>query len=108
MAALSWNGTLSGFAQNRSIALENLGKLDNHAGFNDFIHNQDGFNKLGFSELGENQSFSHPMPSAHDLIFGQYASSPPHNQNQLNTDWTDVGVGVSGEYSDIVFGGKKR
>jgi uncharacterized protein YkwD len=35
-----------------------------------------------------------------------YRGSPGHDENQLSTQWTHVGIGVSGFYTDVVFGRK--
>ena len=81
--------------------------MDNHAGFNDYVQNQDGFSKLGFNALAENQSWNY-KGDAHGLVSQFYASSPGHNANQLNATYTHVGIGISGVFTDIVFGGGKR
>jgi len=95
------------FAQNRADLLKASGKLDNHAGFNDYIKNQDGFNKLGFNTLAENQSWNFKGTAA-GLIEQLYGKSTGHNKNQLNPAYSHVGIGVSGSYTNLVFGGKKK
>jgi uncharacterized protein YkwD len=107
-AYLSWDEKLASFAKSRSDYLLTLGSLDNHAGFKDFISNKDGFAVLGFNALGENQSWSSSPLSPTYIIETQYAGDKPHDDNQLSSDWSYVGVGVSGTYTDLVFGGKKR
>ncbi len=33
---------------------------------------------------------------------------PINNKNQLNPEYTHVGIGISGNYTNLVFGGKKK
>ncbi len=104
--SLSWDAGLSSFAKQRSDLFQNKGSMDSHAGFTDFINNQDGFHKLGFMALGENSSFGYHVLAVH-LIEWIYAGDAPHNNNQLNPEWTYVGIGVTGLATDLVFGGRK-
>jgi uncharacterized protein YkwD len=108
VARLSLDQKLADFAQSRSDHLLTIGSLDGHVVFTDFIKNQNGFAALGFNGLGENQSWASNLPSATALIEGQYAADKPHDDNQLNPQWGWVGIGISGNYNDIVFGGSKR
>ncbi len=103
---LSWNATLGSFAQSRASFFVSKGTLDGHAGFMDYINNQDGFHKLGFGSLGENSSYGYTLEATH-LIELVYAGDKPHDDNQLSSDWSHVGIGVSGSATDLVFGGKK-
>lgn len=104
---LKWDARLADFAGTRAKQLLSLGALDNHAGFKSFINTQDGLAKLGFSSMGENSSWASSIPSPESLIENQYASDPPHDSNQLNPGWQYVGVGIAGNYTDLVFGGKR-
>ena len=106
VGALSWDTNLGNFAQGRADAFLKNGTTDAHAGFNDFLNNQDGFKKSGFMALGENSSFGYHIEGVH-LIEWVYAGDAPHNNNQLNRDWTHVGIGVAGLATDLVFGGRK-
>ncbi|MBI2443125.1 MAG: CAP domain-containing protein [Candidatus Levybacteria bacterium] len=103
---LAWDSKLGDFAQGRADAFTRNNSTDAHAGFSDFINNQDGFHKLGFMALGENSSFGYHVEAVH-LIEWIYAGDAPHNDNQLNQQWTHVGIGVSGVATDLIFGGKK-
>ena len=47
--ALAWDDNLTGFAVSRADYFSQTAKLDDHAGFLDYLNNQDGFKKLGFS-----------------------------------------------------------
>lgn len=104
---LTWNLTLLSYALSRSDLYNTTGKLDEHAGFIDYVNNHNGFTNLGFNKLGENAALAGPLNGTH-LIEYVYAGDPEHNANQLNTSWTDVGIGVHGNYTDIIFGGMKR
>ncbi len=103
---LTWDDKLANFAQSRAEYFVAIGDLDSHAGFSDYINNQDGFHKLGFMSLGENSSYGYTLAAVH-LIEWVYAGDKPHNDNQLNSKWTHVGIGVSGTATDLVFGGEK-
>lgn len=103
---LTWNGTLGNFAQSRAELFASNGATDNHAGFQAVISSQDGFKQMGFWGLGENSSYGYPF-NAVDLIEKEYASDKPHDDNQLDPSWTDVGIGIKGNASDIVFGKNK-
>lgn len=105
--ALSWDQQLADYAQSRASTFNGLHTTDKHAGFNEFVTNQDGFSKLGFNGLGENSSYGYLVIGVH-LIEWVYAADAPHNDNQLSSNWTHVGVGVSGLGTDLIFGGNKR
>jgi uncharacterized protein YkwD len=100
---LAWNANLTSYAQSRADFFSTRGALDGHAGFMDFINNQDGFTKLGFNHLGENAAYAGPLTGIH-LIEEVFAADAEHNGNQLNNDWTNVGIGISGIATDVVFG----
>ena len=100
---LSWDSGQSNYAQSRAVYFNKIKNLDGHKGFIDFLNNQDGFNKLGFYELGENASFGYKLSGVH-LIEWIYAGDEPHNKNQLNRVWNYVGIGVDGTATDLIFG----
>lgn len=103
---VSWDQKLAEYAQSRAAYFTSKGDLDNHAGFSDYINNQDGFKKLGFMSLGENSSYGYKLNAVH-LIEQIYAGDKPHDDNQLNSEWTHVGIGIDGTATDLVFGGRK-
>jgi uncharacterized protein YkwD len=103
---LSWDDKLANYAQERATFFTTNKKLDGHAGFQSYMDN-DGFGKLGFSALGENSSFGYLLEGVH-LIEWVYAGDAPHDSNQLNNEWTHVGIGVNGTSTDLIFGGLKR
>jgi uncharacterized protein YkwD len=105
-APLSWSTTLGTYAQGRAEFFARNSNLDNHAGFQEMLR-ADGFNKMGFWQLGENSAYGQTVgPQA--LISDVYGTSPAHNENQLKSDYTHVGIGISGTATDFVFGGRKR
>ncbi len=101
-ATLEWNQTLADYAQSRAQFFTDQKGLDSHAGFQDFLDNQDGFTKLGFRGLGENASYGYRLSGVH-LIEWIYAGDQPHNQNQLNPDWHYVGIGIKETASCLIF-----
>lgn len=102
--SLSWNDTLASFAQSRADKFSGEAKTDGHAGFMDYLNNQNGFSKLGFMRLGENSSLGYKVSATH-LIEWVYAGDSPHDTNQLSGDWTSVGIGVNGVATDLIFAG---
>lgn len=104
---LAWNSSLTSYAQSRADFYGSHGSLDEHAGFMDYVNNHNGFTLLGFNKLGENAALAGPLSGIH-LIEEVYAGDAEHNANQLNASWTDVGIGVHGKYTDLIFGGMKR
>lgn len=100
---LTWDEKLVNYAQERAKYLNSIKTVDKHAGFNDFMENQDGFNKLGFTSLGENISFGYKLNGVHTIEW-IYAGDKPHNDNQLNTKWDHVGIGVDGLATCLIFG----
>ncbi|MFH1186984.1 MAG: CAP domain-containing protein [Candidatus Levyibacteriota bacterium] len=102
---LSWNNSLASFAQSRAEFFNKEGKLDEHAGFNSYFGDPENIKKTGFLKVGENSSVGYKMDGVH-LIEWVFAGDAPHNNNQLDSSWTAVGIGVSGASVDIVFGGR--
>ena len=102
-SALNWNQKLADYAISRSKYFNKIKNLDGHKGFVDFMNNQDGFNKLGFNQLGENASIGYQLSGLH-LIEWIYAGDEPHNKNQLNNIWGYVGIGVDGTATTLIFG----
>ena len=106
VAALSIDTKLSDFAKNRAEYFNQKGGMDNHAGFQSMM-SDNGFEKMGFDALGENSSFG-DFKTPLNLIEGIFKNHAPHDENQLNPEWTHVGIGVSGVATDFVFGGRKK
>lgn len=103
--ALYPDSKLQSYAKQRSDYFLNIGRIDNHDGFNNLLKN-DGFNKLGFMELAENSSFGYNL-SATELIENIFTKSDYHNKNMLNPIYTHIGIGISGSATNFVFGGRK-
>ncbi len=102
---LSWDDKLAELAQSRAARFTELNSTDGHAGFQDYMNN-DGFHKAGFYSLGENSSWGYKLVGVH-IIEWVYAADQPHNDNQLNPQWSHVGIGVNGVSTDLIFGGRK-
>ena len=100
---LTLDEKLSNYAQERAKYLNGLKSVDQHKGFSDFVENQDGFNKLGFTALGENISYGFKLNGVH-IIEWMYAGDKPHNDNQLDNRWNYVGIGVDGLATCLIFG----
>ena len=104
---LTLNDNLAQFAQSRANFIYQNKSTDEHAGFINFLQNQDGYNKLGFTWLGENISYGLQMNGVH-LIEWVYAGDKPHDDNQVDNKWNYVGIGVKGTATSIIFGTGKR
>lgn len=96
---------LHDYAQSRSDYYLSQGKMDNHQAFNQFM-DDNGFSIVKFNSLAENSSAGFTGTSQ-GLIEQLYGKSSGHNNNQLSTKYTHVGIGVSGQFTDIVFGGSQ-
>ncbi len=102
LSAFTQDDFLMGYAQQRAQYFVSRGGLDNHDQFFKDIRDSR-FN--AYYSLGENSASSGTM-TAEKLIEEFFGRSSGHNDNQLSTQWTHVGVGVSGSYTDVVFGRK--
>lgn len=100
---LNWDTKLADYAQSRAKYLNSIKNVDEHKGFSDFVNNDDGFNKLGFTALGENISYGYKLNGVH-IIEWMYAGDKPHNDNQLDNRWNYVGIGVDGLATCLIFG----
>lgn len=100
---LAWNDTLASYSQSRAQSFQDNKGTDKHAGFNSFLENEDGFSKLGFDHVGENSYYGGPLTGTH-LIEWVFSQSPGHNANQLNEKWTHVGIGVTANGVNLIFG----
>lgn len=100
---LAWDDRLASYSQERANNFQSIETTDKHAGFDDYLENQDGFNKLGYSRLGENSYYGGPLYGVH-LIEWVFAKSPGHDANQLDPGWTHVGIGVTNNATNLIFG----
>lgn len=104
---LRWDISLSNYAQSRADFFQKQGTLDQHAGFTRFLHEQDGFTKLGFNNVGENAAYAGPLLGVH-LIEWIFGGDEEHNSNQTNPSWEYVGIGTNGIAVDVIFGANKK
>ena len=102
VSVLTWDQKLADYADSRATYFTSIKTTDGHAGFNDFLTNQDGFNILGFNQLGENTSYGYRMLGVH-LIEWIYAGDEPHDKNQRNSIWSHVGIGIDGLSTCLIF-----
>ncbi|HJZ05095.1 MAG TPA: CAP domain-containing protein [Patescibacteria group bacterium] len=93
---------LCDYTQSRAQHFEKIEGTDAHAGFQDFLENEDGFIKLGYGRLGENSSYGFILTGVH-LVEWVYMSSPEHNANQLDPAWDHGCAGVAGISTNILF-----
>lgn len=100
--ALSFDSKLVAYAQSRVEYFNQIKNIDSHVGFNNFLEKEAGFDKLGFTYLGENISYGYRLNGVH-LIEWVYAGDEPHNKNQLDTKWDHVGIGVKGTATCLIF-----
>lgn len=107
VGSLTWDTTLATYAQSRADAYSQKKNLDAHAGFLDYVNNQNGFAKLGFNSLGENAAYAGPVSGVH-LIEWIFAGDAEHDNNQLDPKWSHVGIGITDKGIDCIFGGNKR
>lgn len=103
---LSWDDKLASYALTRAQYFTQIGDLDEHSGFSEYLKDENNFKALGFWALGENSSYGYRLSGTH-LIEWVYAGDKPHDDNQLNSDWTHVGIGVDGYQTNLIFGGQK-
>lgn len=100
---LTWDSKLGDYAQTRAKYLNSIKNVDKHEGFNNYVQNENGFDKLGFTMLGENISYGYKLNGVHTIEW-MYAGDEPHNKNQLDNRWNFVGIGVDGLATCLVFG----
>lgn len=98
---LTWDKRLAKYALERATYICQNGS-DSHAGFSDYVKNQEGYKTLGFYQLGENMSTHMKFTGTH-LIEWMYAADPAHDGNQLGK-WSHVGVGIYEDCSALIFG----
>lgn len=102
--SLAWNTNLATYADTRCNTFVELGSTDSHEGFNKFLDNEENYKSLGFSRVGENSSYGFRLLGVH-LIEWMYGGDEPHDSNQLNSAWSNVGICVKGTATDLIFGG---
>jgi len=103
---LTWDQNLAAYAQQRANYFNSIKNIDKHVGFKEYTNNIENLRKLGFWSVGENCNYGQRLLGVH-LIEWIYAGDKPHDDNQLNSLWTHIGVGVDGLGVDIIFGANK-
>lgn len=103
--SLAWDDRLANYASSRAQYFTSIGNLDDHVGFEQYANNEGNLKQLGFWWVGENSSYGYRLEATH-LIEWVYAGDKPHNDNQLSSNWTHVGIGVDGYQTDLIFGGQ--
>ena len=104
--SLQWDDRLASYALSRAKYFTQIGNLDEHAGFSEYVKDENNVKSLGFWALGENSSYGYRLNGTH-LIEWVYAGDEPHDLNQLNSMWTHVGIGVDGHQTNLIFGGQQ-
>lgn len=104
--SLSHDSKLTDFSQTRLQTFISIGNIDDHGPFNAIL-NSDGFNLLGFWALAENSSVNSSPKSAQEIIENVFGQSPGHNANQLNSNYSHVGIAANETFTNFVFGGDK-
>jgi len=99
---LVWDDNLARLAEERAAYFDSIKSTDKHEGFKKYM-DDNGFEKLRFTWVGENSSFGYKLEGVH-LIEWVFAGDKPHDDNQSNERWSYVGVGVRGLGVDIIFG----
>lgn len=101
--SLQWDDRLATYALSRAKYFTQIQNLDEHKGFEEYVRDENNLETLGFWLVGENASYGYKLEGVH-LIEWVFAGDEPHNKNQLNPQWTHVGIGVDGYNVDIIFG----
>lgn len=97
---LLWDDRLAKYALERATYICQNGS-DGHAGFSNYVQDQEGYKTLGFYSLGENMSVKMRFTATH-LIEWMYAGDEAHDNNQLG-DWSHVGIGIYEDCSSLIF-----
>lgn len=105
-SSLTWSDSLAHYAQSRAQHFNSISGTDKHAGFDNFLNNENGFQALGFRRIGENSYFGGKLNGVH-MIEWVFAKSPGHNANQLDEGWSYVGIGVTDTSANLNFGGER-
>jgi len=106
-SSLTWDDKLASYAQSRANHFSSIAGTDKHAGFDTFLNNENGFASLGFRRVGENSYYGGKLNGVH-MIEWVFAKSPGHNANQLDSQWTHVGIGVTDTSANLNFGGEQQ
>jgi uncharacterized protein YkwD len=99
---LNFDTVLCNIAQQRANELQALGKLDNHAGFSDFAHNQQSFNSIAEVLFGGVEQVS----GVHIVEWGWAQSLTGHKEAIDDPNWHDGCAGIAGYFAVFEFGSR--
>ena len=102
-SSLNWDEKLSSLARERVLELPTESKP--HEGFSRRMAKDGFWDEYGIVGAGENSSQGVRMTGTH-LIEWIYASDEGHDRNQLNPEWSHVGIATSGSNSVLIFAKK--
>lgn len=100
-SALTWDGTLANFAQQRAAHFTANGGFDNSKGFYEYQTTH----SLGFRSASEVASYS-VVNNADGLISGYFAKYST-NTVILGSEWSHVGIGVNSTSVAIILGSQQ-
>ena len=102
VSTLTKNDLLCSIAQNRANEQFANGDLDNHAGFNKYVQDQDEFSLMGEVLFGGSQ----PQYGVHIVEFGWNRSLTGHKEAIQDPDWNHGCGGVAGYFAVFIFASK--
>lgn len=103
VGSLNWDEKLAALARERVLEVPN--ETVAHEGFRRRMSESGFWDEYEINGAGENASSGYRLNGVH-LIEWMYASDSGHDSNQLNINWTHVGIAVSGSNSVLIFGNK--
>lgn len=102
--ALQTNDDLCRFADIRIKQLTDLGTLDGHKGFKEYLDSEDNWKNLsGLISVGENNSIGYRLTGTH-LIEWIFDADEEHRSNQLDARWNQGCVRIQGTIVEVLFG----
>lgn len=102
LPTLSFNSTLCSIAQNRAVELQQLGKLDGHAGAEKYMRQQQEFNTIDEVLFGGIQ----PVAGVHVVEWGWDTSLTGHHEAISDSKWRDGCAGIAGYFAVFEFGAR--
>ena len=102
--ALQMNDDLCRFAELRIKQLIDLGRLDSHKGFKEYLDSEENWKNLpGLISIGENNSIGYRLTGTH-LIEWIFDADEEHRSNQLDARWNQGCVRIQGTIVEVLFG----
>ncbi len=102
VSTLTKNDLLCSIAQNRANEQLANGDLDNHAGFNKYVQDQDEFSLMGEVLFGGAQ----PQYGVHIVEYGWDRSLTGHKQAIQDPEWNHGCGGIAGYFAVFIFASK--